>query len=174
MLVRRSVLEQLGFDDRLPVFGNDVDFGWRAARAGHRTLVVPDAVVFHVEAAHRGVRRTPLTGRHSRRGERQAALYTLLVNTSGRWLPFLWLRLLLGSLRAGARLPARARSRARPATSCPPWPGSMPGPDWLLGGSPAAASVRDGRPRATYATCSRRPGCPTGTASTSSPTSPSR
>ena len=98
MLVRRSVLEQLGFDDRLPVFGNDVDFGWRAARAGHRTLVVPDAVVFHVEAAHRGVRRTPLTGRHFRRGQRQAALYTLLVNTSGRWLPFLWLRLLLGSL----------------------------------------------------------------------------
>ena len=98
MLVRRSVLEKLGFDDRLPVFGNDIDFGWRAARAGHRTLAVPEAVVFHVEAAHRGVRRTELTGRHFHRGERRAALYTLLVNTSGRWLPVLWLRLLLGSL----------------------------------------------------------------------------
>ena len=40
MLVRRSVLESLGFDERLPLFGNDVDFGWRAARAGHRTVVV--------------------------------------------------------------------------------------------------------------------------------------
>lgn len=98
MLVRRSVLEELGFDERLPLFGNDIDFGWRAARAGHRTLVVPDAVVFHVEAAHRGVRRTELTGRRFRRTERQAALYTLLVNTSARRLPFLWVRLLLGSL----------------------------------------------------------------------------
>ena len=42
MLVRRAVLEELGgFDDQLPIFGNDIDFGWRAAAAGHRTLVVP-------------------------------------------------------------------------------------------------------------------------------------
>ena len=42
MLVRRSVLDDLGgFDDQLPVFGNDIDFGWRAAAAGHRTIVVP-------------------------------------------------------------------------------------------------------------------------------------
>jgi GT2 family glycosyltransferase len=114
MLVRRSVLEELGFDERLPVFGNDIDFGWRAARAGHRTVVVPDAVVFHVEAAHRGVRRTDLTGRHFHRNERQAALYTLLANTSGRWLPFLWVRLLLGSLvRALGFLLVRSPGEAR-------------------------------------------------------------
>ena len=60
MLVRRSVLEELGgLDEQMPVFGNDIDFGWRAAAAGHRTLIAPDAVVFHAEAAHRGVRRTP-------------------------------------------------------------------------------------------------------------------
>ena len=42
MLVRRSVLEKLGgFDQQLPIFGNDVDFGWRAAAAGHKTIVVP-------------------------------------------------------------------------------------------------------------------------------------
>ncbi|MGZ5416512.1 MAG: glycosyltransferase [Nocardioides sp.] len=98
MLVRRSLLEALGFDQRLPLFGNDIDFGWRAARAGHRTLAVPDAVVFHVEAAHRGVRRTELSGKHFRRGERQAAIYTLLVNGSAAWLPFQAVRLLLGSL----------------------------------------------------------------------------
>lgn len=97
LLVRRSVLERLGgFDDQLPVFGNDIDFGWRAAWAGVRTMVVPPAVVFHAEAAHRGVRRTPLTGRHTHYQERRAALYTLLVNGRGVW----WraLRLIVGSL----------------------------------------------------------------------------
>lgn len=98
MLVRRSVLEELGgFDRRLPVFGNDLDLGWRAARAGHRTVVVPEAVVFHVEAAHRGVRRTSVTG-HARRGERRAALYTLLTNVSAWAVPFVAVRLVLGSL----------------------------------------------------------------------------
>ena len=63
MLVRRRVLDELGGLDReLPVFGNDIDFGWRAAQAGHRTLVVPQSVVFHAEAAHRGLRRTPSPG----------------------------------------------------------------------------------------------------------------
>lgn len=99
MLVRREVLEELGgFDPQLPIFGNDIDFGWRAAAAGHRTLVVPQAVVFHAEAAHRGVRRTPLTGRHTHYQERRAALYTLLANARGRALPWLVVRLLLGTL----------------------------------------------------------------------------
>ncbi len=99
MLVRRRVLEDLGgFDDALPIFGNDVDFGWRAAAAGHRTLVVPQAVVFHAEAAHRGVRRTPLTGRHTHYQERRAALHTLLANSPGRRLPFQVVRLALGTV----------------------------------------------------------------------------
>lgn len=99
MLVRRSVLEELGgFDDQLPIFGNDVDFGWRAATAGHRTLIVPQAVVFHAEAAHRGIRRTPLTGRHTHYQERRAALYTLLANSRARWLPFHLLRLGVGTI----------------------------------------------------------------------------
>ncbi|GAA1131852.1 glycosyltransferase family 2 protein [Nocardioides aquiterrae] len=99
MLVRRSVLEELGgFDAQLPMFGNDIDFGWRAAAAGHRTLVVPQAVVFHAEAAHRGVRRTPLTGRHTHYQERRAALFTLLANASRRRLPWLVVRLFFGTL----------------------------------------------------------------------------
>ena len=99
MLVRRSVLEELGgFDRQLPIFGNDIDFGWRAAAAGHRTLIVPDAVVFHAEAAHRGARRTPLTGRHTHYQERRAALYTLLVNARGRALPWLVVRLAFGTV----------------------------------------------------------------------------
>ncbi|MFC7493853.1 MULTISPECIES: glycosyltransferase [unclassified Nocardioides] len=99
MLVRRGVLESLGgFDEQLPIFGNDIDFGWRAAAAGHKTLIVPDAVVFHAEAAHRGVRRTPLTGRHTHYQERRAALFTLLANAPGRKLPWLVVRLAFGTV----------------------------------------------------------------------------
>jgi len=99
MLVRRRVLESLGgLDDALPLFGNDIDLGWRAAQAGHRTIVVPQAVVFHAEAAHRGLRRTPLTGRHTHYQERRAALFTLLANAPGRSLPFRTVRLALGTV----------------------------------------------------------------------------
>ncbi len=98
MLVRRRVLEDLGgFDPRLPLFGNDLDLGWRAAAAGHTTLVVPSAVVFHAEAAHRGVRETTLGG-HTHVHERRAALYTLLVNSSAAALPWRLLRLTLGTV----------------------------------------------------------------------------
>jgi GT2 family glycosyltransferase len=99
MLVRRRVLEELGgFDDNLPIFGNDIDFGWRAAKQGHRTVVVPQAVVFHAEAAHRGTRRTPLTGRHTHYQERRAALFTLLANAPARRLPWQLVRLFFGTL----------------------------------------------------------------------------
>ncbi len=99
MLVRRRLLEELGgLDPALPVFGNDLDLGWRAAAAGRTTLVVPQAVVFHAEAAHRGARRTALTGRHTHYQERRAALYTLLVNAPARRVPVMVVRLVLGTL----------------------------------------------------------------------------
>ena len=99
MLVRRRVLDELGgFDDNLPIFGNDLDFGWRAAARGHRTVAVPQAIVFHAEAAHRGTRRTPLTGRHTHYQERRAALFTLLANATARRLPWQVVRLFFGTL----------------------------------------------------------------------------
>jgi GT2 family glycosyltransferase len=99
MLVRRSVLAELGgFDPQLPIFGNDIDLGWRAASAGHRTVIVPQAVVFHAEAAHRGIRRTPLTGKHTHYEERRAALYTLLANSRPWALPLQMVRLFFGTL----------------------------------------------------------------------------
>ncbi|BBH16517.1 hypothetical protein Back2_08040 [Nocardioides baekrokdamisoli] len=99
MLVRREVLEQVGgFDDHLPIFGNDIDFCWRAAAAGHDTYVVPDAVVFHVAAAHNGVRQTPLTGRHIHFQERRAALFTLLANSNALALPWRMVRLVVGTM----------------------------------------------------------------------------
>ncbi|TIC84229.1 glycosyltransferase family 2 protein [Nocardioides sp. GY 10127] len=100
LLVRRSALEELGgLDARLPVFGSDLDLGWRAAANGRTTVVVPQAVVFHAEAAHRGLRRTPLTGRHTHFAERRAALFVLLANSPGGWrLPLQLVRLTLGTL----------------------------------------------------------------------------
>ncbi|HWJ65968.1 MAG TPA: glycosyltransferase family 2 protein [Nocardioides sp.] len=99
MLVRREVLEELGgFDPALPIFGNDLDLGWRAAATGRTTLVVPRAVVFHAEAAHRGIRRTGLTGRHTHFQERRAALFTLLANARTATLPLQVVRLALGSV----------------------------------------------------------------------------
>ena len=99
MLVRPAALAALGgLDENLPMFGNDLDLGWRAAAAGKTTLIVPKAIVFHAEAAHRGVRRTALTGRHTHYQERRAALYTLLANGRGRWLPFQVVRLALGTI----------------------------------------------------------------------------
>lgn len=99
MLVRREVFEQVGgFDNHLPIFGNDIDFCWRASSAGHDTYVVPDAVVFHVAAAHNGVRQTPLTGRHTHFQERRAALFTLLVNSNALALPWRMVRLVFGTI----------------------------------------------------------------------------
>ena len=87
MLVRRDVLESVGLDDYLPVLGTDLDFGWRVARAGHRTMVVPEAVVFHVEASRRGRRDSRLV-HHPGRQDREGAQYTLLVNSPAWTIPF--------------------------------------------------------------------------------------
>ncbi|WP_168798225.1 glycosyltransferase family 2 protein, partial [Nocardioides sp.] len=114
MLIRRRALEELGgFDEELPMFGNDLDLGWRAAATGRTALIVPQAVVFHAEAAHRGVRRTPLTGRHTHFQERRAALFLLLANSPRAALPFQVVRLALGSvLRVLGLLCARAVGEA--------------------------------------------------------------
>ncbi|HSI26177.1 MAG TPA: glycosyltransferase family 2 protein [Aeromicrobium sp.] len=98
MLVRRDVWEQLdGFDPALPMYFDDIDFGWRVARAGFRTRTAPSAVIFHAEASWRGTRRA-VAGDVPDHEARRAAIYTLLVNCSTR--RFLWqsIRLFLGSL----------------------------------------------------------------------------
>ncbi len=99
MLVRRDVWEGLGgFDPALPLFRDDVDFGWRAASAGYRVVVAGRATLFHVEAASRGVRETTCTSRRPHRADRCAALFTVLANSRGAAVPVVYVRLLLGSL----------------------------------------------------------------------------
>lgn len=99
MLVRPGLLGDLGGLERhLPVLGADLDLGWRAAAAGRRTVVAPDAVVFHAEAGHRGLRPSPLLGRHPHLADRRAAIFVVLANCSRRAFAFQVVRLALGSL----------------------------------------------------------------------------
>jgi len=105
MLVRRDVFRELGgFDRRLPLMRDDVDLCWRAQSAGHRVLVAPDAVMRHAEAASRERRPVDCVGRSSRHGasphrvDKAGAVYTLLANVPSGKLPWVLLRLVLGTL----------------------------------------------------------------------------
>ncbi|MFD0800420.1 glycosyltransferase, partial [Streptomonospora algeriensis] len=81
MLVRRDVWDELdGFDRTLPIFRDDIDFCWRAGGAGHRVLVVTDAVAYHAEAAARRRRRISAASDHPRRLDRRNAIFVLLAN----------------------------------------------------------------------------------------------
>ncbi|MEU6366033.1 glycosyltransferase [Streptomyces sp. NPDC046931] len=102
MLIRRDVFEQLGgFDRHLPLMRDDVDLCWRAHAAGHRVLVAPDAVVRHAEAASRERRTVDCAGRTTaspHKVDKAGAVYTLLVNARTAQLPWVLLRLVLGTL----------------------------------------------------------------------------
>ncbi len=48
MMIRREVVDQVGkFDERFPIFFNDVDYCRRIKAAGYRLLYYPDAVIEH-------------------------------------------------------------------------------------------------------------------------------
>ncbi|MGW7461414.1 glycosyltransferase family 2 protein [Streptomyces sp. NPDC054797] len=117
MLVRRDVYEDLGgFDRRLPLMRDDVDLCWRAQSAGHTVLVAPDAVLRHAEASARERRTVDCAGRTSaspHRVDKAGAVYTILANSSGRALPYVLLRVLLGTvLRTLAYLVGKAPGQA--------------------------------------------------------------
>ncbi|MCB5183388.1 glycosyltransferase family 2 protein, partial [Streptomyces antimicrobicus] len=102
MLIRRDVYDALGgFDRRLPLMRDDVDLCWRAHQAGHGVLVAPDAVLRHAEAAARERRTVDCVGRtpsSPHRVDKAGAAYTLLTGVSARALPYVLLRLVLGTL----------------------------------------------------------------------------
>ncbi|MEE1759672.1 glycosyltransferase family 2 protein [Streptomyces sp. SP18BB07] len=102
MLIRRDVFEQLGgFDRRLPLMRDDVDLCWRATTAGHRVLVAPEAVVRHAEASSRERRTVDCVGRSAASPhmvDKAGAVYTLLVNSRTAQLPWVLLRIVLGTL----------------------------------------------------------------------------
>jgi GT2 family glycosyltransferase len=95
MLVRRDVWDQLGgFDSRLKLFRDDLDFCWRVQGAGYRVRVVTDAVVYHRELSARNVR---VDRARAQRLDRRNALYVLAVN-----LPFLPMLSVLSGCVAGS------------------------------------------------------------------------
>ncbi|MFJ3337557.1 glycosyltransferase family 2 protein [Streptomyces sp. NPDC086766] len=102
MLIRRDIYEELGgFDRRLPLMRDDVDLCWRANAAGHRVLIAPEAVVRHAEASSRERRTVDCVGRTAaspHKVDKAGAVYTLLVNTRTAALPWVLLRLVLGTL----------------------------------------------------------------------------
>ncbi|MGW2240852.1 glycosyltransferase [Streptomyces hirsutus] len=102
MLIRRDVFDELGgFDRHLPLMRDDVDLCWRAHTAGHRVLVAPDAVVRHAEAASRERRAVDCVGRTAaspHKVDKAGAVHTLLVNTRTAALPWVLLRLVLGTV----------------------------------------------------------------------------
>ncbi|POX45610.1 family 2 glycosyl transferase [Streptomyces sp. Ru71] len=102
MLIRRDVFEQLGgFDRRLPLMRDDVDLCWRAHAAGHRVLIAPEAVVRHAEAASRERRTVDCAGRTAaspHKVDKAGAVYTLLVNARSAVLPWVVVRVVLGTL----------------------------------------------------------------------------
>ncbi|MFE9291003.1 glycosyltransferase family 2 protein [Streptomyces olivaceus] len=102
MLIRRDVFERLGgFDRRLPLMRDDVDLCWRAHAAGLRVLVAPEAVVRHAEASSRERRAVDCAGRTTaspHKVDKAGAVHTLLVNVRTAALPWVLLRVVLGTL----------------------------------------------------------------------------
>ncbi|MEW2262711.1 glycosyltransferase family 2 protein [Streptomyces sp. NPDC047853] len=102
MLIRRDVFERLGgFDRRLPLMRDDVDLCWRAHAAGLRVLVAPEAVVRHAEAASRERRAVDCAGRTTaspHKVDKAGAVHTLLVNVRTAVLPWVLLRIVVGTL----------------------------------------------------------------------------
>jgi GT2 family glycosyltransferase len=99
MLVRRDAWDQLGgFDTRLKLFRDDLDFCWRAQGAGYRVQVVTDAVLYHRELSARRRRNADRRQRQQlRRLDRRNALYVLAVN-----LPLLTMLRVLAGCVAGS------------------------------------------------------------------------
>ena len=100
MLVRRDVWDQLGgFDTRLRLFRDDLDFCWRAQAAGYRVQVVTDAVLYHRELSAR--RRRPAEDGSGRTLDRRNALYVLAAN-----LPLLTMVAIVGGAVVGSLIRA--------------------------------------------------------------------
>ncbi len=74
MLVRADVLVGLGGDPSVPRSGEALDLCRRAHLAGHRVVVVPQAVVHHADATATGARRPGATGGGSSHRRRARAV----------------------------------------------------------------------------------------------------
>lgn len=117
-LVRAHVWAELGgTDPEVGPFGDGLDLCRRARLAGHRVVVVPDAVVKHAQASLLGLRGPEATApdlESSRYARRRSQLYLRLVETPLPLLPFVWLATVLWApfaamYRLALKRPAHAR-----------------------------------------------------------------
>lgn len=101
-LIRRSVFEELGgFDEKLDLFRDDVDFGWRIHAAGQSVLVNTDAIVYHAEAAASERREVDVDEAFLHRPlllDRRNAAYVLLTNSTWWMLPLITLQVVGSAL----------------------------------------------------------------------------
>ncbi|MFI2103342.1 glycosyltransferase [Isoptericola sp. NPDC019693] len=117
-LVRAHVWAELGgTDPELGPFGDGLDLCRRARLAGHRVVVVPDAVVKHAQASLLGLRGrdVPVPDLEaSRYARRRSQLYLRLVEAPLPLLPVVWLATLVWApfaamYRLALKRPAHAR-----------------------------------------------------------------
>jgi len=98
-LVRRSVWSQLGgTDPEVGPFGDGLDLCRRARLAGHRVVVVPEAVVHHAQASLLGLRDRPdgpPDARSSAYARRRVQLYQRLAGAPLPLLPVLLLAMVV-------------------------------------------------------------------------------
>lgn len=101
-LIRRSVFEELGgFDEKLDLFRDDVDFGWRVHTAGQSVIVNTDAIVYHAEAASSERRTVDVDEAFLHRPhllDRRNAAYVLLTNSTWWMLPLISLQVIGAAL----------------------------------------------------------------------------
>ncbi len=64
---RDALVEAGGFDEDFFCYVEDVDLGFRLRLAGHRCLLVPDAVVYHIGSATTGGQRSDFSVYHGHR-----------------------------------------------------------------------------------------------------------
>ena len=114
-LVRTSVWREVGGTD--PAYGqlgDSTDFCRRVRLAGHRVVVVPDAVVRHAQVA--------LHGPGSSGAQRRSQLYLRLTSVSPWMLPLAMLAMVVWApFAAGYRLAMKHPDRARDELVAPLW-----------------------------------------------------
>ncbi|MCK9893802.1 glycosyltransferase [Frankia sp. AgB32] len=116
MLVRAAAWHRLdGLDPELDA-GHDIDLGWRAARAGLRTVVVPTAVMTSLTCFGGGA-----TADLAAWPQRVAALRIRLAHPAWPLLPVAVLALVLGSGPRALGLLLRGRLRAAASELALPW-----------------------------------------------------
>lgn len=101
-LIRRELFEEIGgFDENLPLFRDDVDFGMRAHMAGYTIICVTGAKLFHAEAAATERRAIDVAGGAFHRPhllDRRHAAFVLLANLPLWTLPWITLRIFASSI----------------------------------------------------------------------------